>query len=398
MSARQNYYEKLAQNKAFVAAAEAAAASGDMAEAKSQLDKAKAMESELDTLKAIMDEDAKYASDHAGRYGADRQDMVEMGRALVAGEAVKFDMQSLAKAGLLRTNSTTVATGSIVEPTGAGTVIRDALNPVPSLIDQVSSIDLTGMGAFEEPYVIAEQAAQADDIAASAGQARTATDPTFGKAKIAPYDVNVTSLVDHNLRRLSPAAYANKIQSMALAALRRKVNSLIVNGDTESSHVMFGITNAQNVAGANIFAPVALGSAIGVDTVSKLVYGYGGDEFVGGNARLLLTKANLQAIGALRGTNEKRKLFEIVPDAGNSNTGVIVDGGLIVPYTIVSAIGATTIAYGDPANYELGLFGDYSIRIDTSVKSIERMDAILGDIMVGGNLVVDKGFAVGTIA
>lgn len=398
MSARQNYYEKLAQNKAFVAAAEAAAASGDMAEAKSQLDKAKAMESELDTLKAIMDEDAKYAAAHAGRYGADRQDMAEMGRALAAGETVKFDIASMQKAGLIRSNSTTVATGSIVEPTGAGSVIRDNLNPVPSLIDQVYSVPMEGMGAFDEPYVISEQAAQADDIAATAGQARTATDPVFGKAHIAPYDVNVTSLVDHNLRRLSPAAYADKIRSMALAALRRKINGLIVNGDSETSHVMYGIVNAQNSAGADIFASVALGSAIAADTVSKLVYSYGGDEFVGGNARLLLTKANLQAIGALRGTNEKRKLFEIVPDAGNPNTGVIVDGGLIVPYTLVSAIGATTLAYGDPANYELGLFGDYSIRIDTSVKAIERMDAILGDIMVGGNLIVDKGFAVGTIA
>ena len=53
-----------------------------------------------------------------------------------------------------------------------------------------------------------------------------------------------------------------------------------------------------------------------------------------------------------------------------------------------------TMVYGDPLNYELGLFGDYSIRVDESVKALERMVAILGDVFVGGNLVVDKGFVV----
>lgn len=48
-------------------------------------------------------------------------------------------------------------------------------------------------------------------------------------------------------------------------------------------------------------------------------------------------------------------------------------------------------------NFEVGLFGDYTIRVDESVKAVERMYAILGDAFVGGNLVVDKGFVVGTI-
>lgn len=54
-----------------------------------------------------------------------------------------------------------------------------------------------------------------------------------------------------------------------------------------------------------------------------------------------------------------------------------------------------TMIYGDPMNFELGLFGDYSIRIDESVKAVERMNAILGDVMVGGNLIVKDGFCGG---
>ena len=55
------------------------------------------------------------------------------------------------------------------------------------------------------------------------------------------------------------------------------------------------------------------------------------------------------------------------------------------------------MAYGDPMNYELGLFGPYTVRVDESVKAVERMLTILGDAMVGGNLIVDKGFVVATL-
>lgn len=129
---------------------------------------------------------------------------------------------------------------------------------------------------------------------------------------------------------------------------------------------------------------------------------------MGANARLLLTKVDLKAIGALRGTNEKRRLFEIAPDAGNPNTGIIRDGGVVVPYTICSDLTSLstatagsaaiqTMLYGDPMNFEVGLFGDFTVRVDESVKAVERMHTILGDAMVGGNLTVDKGFVVATL-
>ena len=95
---------------------------------------------------------------------------------------------------------------------------------------------------------------------------------------------------------------------------------------------------------------------------------------------------------------EKGRLFKITPDAGNPNTGIITDGGMVIPYTICSDAGASTLIYGGLRNYELGLFGDYSVRIDESVKAVERMLTILGDVFVGGNLVVHHGAVVGTIS
>ena len=51
----------------------------------------------------------------------------------------------------------------------------------------------------------------------------------------------MTQYIDRNISRLTPVAYYNYIQSMAMRAMRRKVASLIVNGDGQSTPDMFGI-------------------------------------------------------------------------------------------------------------------------------------------------------------
>ena len=305
-------------------------------------------------------------------------------------------------------NSITLATGTVVEPTGAGSNIRDPLgNVVSSIVDQVYVQNLTGMGSFLEPYVISEIDAKGGKVTTNAGKARTtSTDPNFGVAKISPYELNVTQFVDRNISRLSPADYYDKIYNMAMRAMRRKLAGLIVNGDGQASPDMFGIKNAKNVAGAAIAANVDI-SAIDENLLDTLFFKYGSDEAIGQNARLLLNKSDLAAIGKLR-NSDKQRVFKINPATGNPNVGTIEDGGNIVPYTIVSDLTALsastagsaaiqTMLYGDPANYELGLFGDYTVRVDDSVKAVERMVTILGDAMVGGNLIVDKGFVIANL-
>ena len=325
---------------------------------------------------------------------AEQRDMAEdRGAILMRGDDVQISAAEVRR----MFNSTTVATGTIVQPTGAGTNIHDPVgNQVSSIIDQVTVQDLTGMGAYQEPYVKAEMEAQSQNVETAAGTARTATDPTFGIAELRPREVNVTSFVDRNIARLSPADYYAKVMAMAMRAMRRAIAKMIITGDGEGSPAMFGITNAKNKASENIFAAETI-TAIDATTLDQLYFAYGSDVAIGANARLLLTKKNLKAFGALRGTNEKRRLLDIVPDMANPNTGIIRDGGVVIPYTISADVTDGKLLYGDPANYLLGLFGAYSIRVDESVKAVERMYAILGDVMVGGNLVVDKGFVVGTV-
>ena len=393
---RRKLNDLMVQRTACVADAEAALAAGNQADYESAMEKVRNLNTEIGRIQDLITEQGRQFAQHQPSAAEARDAAEERGAALIRGDAITLNFNEVRR-GLVM-NQTTLATGTLVEPTGAGSTIRDGHNGiVSSIVDQVRVVDLTGMGGFLEPYVIEDMAANAGGVKTLAGSARAATDPKFGVAEIKPYEVNVTSYIDRNIGRMSPANYFAKVQQMAMRALRRKVAGLIVNGDGTASPTMFGITTAKNKAGENIFATAALG-AISENTLDLLYFAYGAAEGVGADGRLLLTKANLKAIGALRGANEKGRLFKITPDAGNANTGVITDGGVIIPYTLVGDVGDTKLLYGDPMNYELGLFGEYTIRVDESAKAVERMHTILGDVFVGGNLIADKGFVVGTVA
>ncbi|MEQ2454954.1 phage major capsid protein [Flavonifractor hominis] len=394
---KQKLYDLINKRAGLLQQAEAALGADNKSEYQSLMEQITNLNGEIQRVQDLLAEQDRQMLAAPGPTGSEAMDMIqERAAALQRGDDVTFTANEVRRA---LSNQTTLATGTIVQPNGAGAEIRDPVgNVVPSIVDRVRVVDMTGMGSFMEPYVITELDAKGGKVEETAGTARTAsTDPTFGVAEIKPYELSVTSYVDRNIARLSPAVYYNKIFGMSMRALRRKLAELIVNGDDPGTPTFFGITNAKNKASANIFAEAALGAAIDVNTLDTLYFAYGSDEAMGAGARLLLTKASLKALGQLRGTNEKRRLLTITPDSTNPNSGTIVDGGLVLPYDLVKAVGDTKLLYGDPMNFEVGLFGDYTIRVDESVKAVERMYAILGDAFVGGNLVVDKGFVVGTI-
>ena len=413
-SLRQKLMDMAKERGDFISSAEAALDEGRREDYNSAMEKVTNLNGEMDRIQALIQEQDRKALDDPAPGAAEVRDMAEeRGALLMKGEEVTFSVNEVRRAVMNETASTTpagttLATGSLVEPTGAGSNIRDPLgNGVSSIVDQVFVQDLTNMGAFMEPYVISELEASAGKVETLAGTARAqSVDPTSGVAEIKPYELNVTTFVDRNISRLTPANYYEKIFGMAMRAMRRKLAGFIVNGDGETSHVMHGIKTALNKAGNPIYATQNV-TGLTVDLLDTLYFAYGSSSEMGPRARLLLTKQDLKALGALRGANEKRRLLEITPDAGNPNTGTIRDGGMVLSYTIcpdlTSLSGATagsadiqTMLYGDPMNYELGLFGGYTVRVDESVKAVERMVAILGDAMVGGNLIVDKGFVVGT--
>lgn len=305
--------------------------------------------------------------------------------------------------------STTLAADSLAKPTGVGQNVEGTFNTVSSIVDEVRVMDCEGCGEWSEPYVSANSTAGSrTDGAANA----SASDPTFRVAAIKPNLVNVTSYVSKNIEKLTPVNYVAKVQEIALVAIRAKVGALIVNGDGSN---FYGIKTAKNTKNEVIYDTLTMeldSSKKGVideKTLRKIVLSYGGDENVGASARLYLNKADLIAFGDVRGT-DKTPVYEITPDAGNPNTGIIKDGGLAVPYTINSNLtalagtaqttsaAANTMVYGDPLNYELGLFGDYTIEVSKDYKFAEGLLTVMGEVLAGGNLIKHHGFLVCQIA
>lgn len=283
------------------------------------------------------------------------------------------------------TRSTLITTDSIAKPTGVGG-INDPHNTVSSIVDMVQVEDMTGMGAHTEAYVVDWQEADA----LTDGTAPTGSDPVFKTCAVNPFLLGCVSYVSRELKKQSPLQYEEKVREGAFKALRKKVAQWIVNGNGTAQ--IYGIANAVNTKGEKIVEELNLAAGIDEKTLRNIVFAYGGDENVGANAVLFLNKEDLTAFGDVRANAEKSGVYEIIPDGSNPNCGVIKDGGLAVPYCICSA--ATDMLYGDPTNYKLGLYGPMEVRVSEDYKFGEGLLTVRAEAMVGGNVVVDKGFII----
>ena len=384
-----------AQRANHLTAAENALASNDQTAYDTAMAEISRLNNEMNRRQTLIDEQERNFTPISG---AEQRDMIEdRVNELRNGRNITFTAQEIHREFRNVRNALLVGSGQVTEPVGAGSTIHDPIGVgYSSIIDQVRVMDLTGLSAWQEPYVINGLTAHGADPKAMAGKLRAESEASFGVAELRPYEVTVTSYVDRNIERLTDAAYFDKIYSMAMTALRKKIVDLIINGDGAGSPIFYGIKTAKNKKGDPIYATQEV-PVIEVETLDDLYFSYGDDESIGAFARLLLTKRNLKEFGKIRSENEKNRLYKISRPAGSANTGTIEDGGTIVPYTLASAVGEGNLLYGDPQNFLLGLFGNYSVRVDESYKAGERLLTILGDAMVGGNMIVDKGFVNATI-
>lgn len=270
--------------------------------------------------------------------------------------------------------ATLISGGQIATPTEVGG-IHDAFTQVSSIVDMVTVTDCTGMGAYKVAYEIAAATAAKH----TEGAAASASDPSLGYVEITPETAAVVSYISKQVRKQSPLNYTEKVRASALTALRKYAAKLIITQAKASN-----LTQKLSV------------TAIGADTLRKLALNYGGDLGVEGNAVLVLNKKNLIAFGDVRGTNEKKAVYEITPDS-NPNTGIIKDGGLSVKYVLDNNLTDTDLLYGNLHCFELGLFSDYEIAVSEDRKIEELMLTIVGDVSLGGTVVVKNGLILATI-
>ena len=294
--------------------------------------------------------------------------------------------------------SLTLSGGNIAQPTRVSG-INPGQNIVSGIVDMVHVVNADGMGEDSVAYEVSggqTAATKKDD-----GNAPAATDPTPKIAKITPTLVTTLSYVSRNIQRTTPLNYQERVSTGALNALRAKTGTLIVTGNPAAD-----IPEPTGILKA---AAIQEGSDIEIDkidatTLRKIALKYGGAKNVEGGGVLLLNKDDLIGFGDVRGTNEKKAVYEIEFSEQSTTTGTIKDGGLAVKFCIVdddglpalsasaTAAGSYCMAYGKPLAYQLDLFGPYTVEVSRDYKFAEGLLAVMGEAMIGGNVVTENGF------
>lgn len=269
-----------------------------------------------------------------------------------------------------------VSSGTLATPTEVSGINDPAGARVSSIVDLVKITDASGMGAYKVAY------ADTDATAATQteGGAYNESEPTFGFVEIKPQTEAVVSYISKQARKQTPLNYQAKVNESALVALRKRA-AKIISDKLIASELNTKLT----------------GVALDEKFLRKVALSYGGDESVVGAATLFINKADLVTLGDVRGS-DKKPVYEITPDAGNPNTGIIKDGGLSVPYCLNSNFASGTTAYGQAKGFELALFSNYEIVVSEDHKITSGLLTVVGDVELGGGVVVKGGFVVSTVA
>lgn len=293
--------------------------------------------------------------------------------------------------------SVLVSSGTLATPTEVA-----GINDIPgakysSIIDMCKVVNCTGMSTYRVAYT-ATDASEAPTQTEGTNTGLTQALGTFAFVDITPTSVAVIDYISKQTKRQTPLQYATKVHAQALTALRKEA-ALIATTALKSSTL-----------NTTLNAKVASSKGV-VDetTLRKIALAYGGDESVIGGAVLFLNKDDLTAFGDVRGTGDKKAVYEITPDTSNPNTGIIKDGGLSVRYCINSNLTAchntsqsqsaniVTMLYGNPQCLEIGLFSDYEIKVSEDFAFDKLMDAIRGNVEIGAGVTVKNGFVALTI-
>lgn len=269
-----------------------------------------------------------------------------------------------------------VSSGTIATPTGVDGINDNGFAKVSSIVDLVKVVNCVGMGANKVAYEVTDATAATQ----TEGGAANASEPTFDFVEIKPTSIAVLSSISKQAKKQSPLQYEAKVKESAMVALRKKAAEVITTAVLDSD-----LLGTQTIPELNHTA------------LRRIALNYGGDEGVMGEAYLFLNKADLVTLGDARGTNEKKAVYEITPDASNPNTGVIKDGGLAVKYCINKNLTSGTLLYGQPKNIELDLFSNYEIAVSEDFYFDKLMDAIRGDVELGAAVIAQSGMVKVTV-
>lgn len=289
----------------------------------------------------------------------------------------------------------TVASSNLVVQKKYSGTIADTFNDVSGLIDQVAAVPLQGGESYTKSFVTG----YGEGGYTAEGIAYTSAEPTFDNVEIGKAKITAYAEITEEVEKLPNLDYVSYVSETMRRAIRKKITKQILIG-AGGANALTGIFNAP----ANVI-PVASDieiSEIDETTLDTIVFGYGGDEDVEGQAVLVLNKDDLAAFNAVRYTDNKRAYKLKLNADGNSGT-ITSDGSFEVPFIINSAAPALSaagtavdtycMAYGKLATYEMPVFSPLTVQKSTDFKFSTGQIAFKASIFAGGNVASYKGFA-----
>lgn len=234
-----------------------------------------------------------------------------------------------------------LSTGTIAKPTKVDG-ISDLAEVGIGIVDDVHAVPLTGNGAYTVAYKKTEAAAA--DV--TDGNEIGGTGSTYGTVTINPAEWGTLDTVSNQVKKMTSLNYLSEIERSALLALRIEACAKITAAVLASS-----LTEKKTSV------------ALDQDFLRNLVLGFRSVRGKGG-VRLYINKEDMMTLGKVRGTNEKKALYEIKYDAGTNVSGVISEGGVAVPFRIVDELTTGTQLFGQPGSIDMPMWDKYEIATD----------------------------------
>lgn len=283
---------------------------------------------------------------------------------------VELRAESLMNTGTMEMKAL-LSTGQIATPTAVGGVNGLAEIGV-GIVDDVKAVALTGNGAYKVAY----KATNAAAAAVTDGQPISSTEPTFGVVTINPAEWGTLDTISNQVKKVSPLAYEAEVEASAVIALREYASDKII-----------AAVQASDLAGE-------ITQAIDKDYLTGLLLSY--TSIAGkGEVVLYLNQTDLKALGAVRGTNEKRRLFDITFDPGTTKSGVISENGMACKFRVIDKLTTGTQLFGQPKTIEMPMWDGYKIDTDEGGKYFEaNMIAVRGLQTANADLCAKNGMYV----
>ena len=265
-----------------------------------------------------------------------------------------------------------LSTGTIAKPTKVGGI--SGLGAVASgIVDDVNAIPLTGSGAWIAAYKATDAAA----AAVTDGNAVAGTASTYNYVTINPAEWGILDEISKQVKKMSPLDYEGAIKDSALIALRAFAASKIVAA-----------------VQASALAETRTSIALDATYLRKLRLKFRAIEGKG-NVKLYLTQNDLSTLGDVRGTNEKKAVFEITFDDGSVTSGIIKDGGLAIPFRVDDNLTDGIQLFGQPGAIDMPMWDNYAVETDEGGDYFKRnMIGIRGLQTANADLVAYHGMQI----